>query len=111
MDPQISGPNWSLCRDIESFVTIESLVFVVGFCRNLQFFFVTYSLSFFLDSITIDFNNVAIGMSCVATQNLFAPSSLCTFASGNCRDIIFFIATSIFLFSLSTLSRQDSLIP
>ena len=46
-------------------------------------------------------------MYCVATPNLFATSFSCPFASGVCRDIIFLVVTNIFLFSLSTLSRQD----
>ena len=36
-----------------------------------------------------------------------ASSSLYTSTSGNRRDIIFFVATSIFLFSLSTLLQQS----
>ena len=59
MDPQISGLNWSLYHDIESFVATESLVFVVGLYRSFQYYVATYFLSFFLDSIAIDFDNVA----------------------------------------------------
>ena len=87
MDPEISGPNWLLCRDIESSVAIGSSVFVAGFCRSLQFSIATCSLSFFLDYVMIDFDNVATkfcsssfvliatGMSCVVTQNLLQPAS------------------------------------
>ena len=41
VDPQNSGPNWSLCHDIESFVVIEFSVFCwplsshAIFCRDL----------------------------------------------------------------------------
>ena len=58
VDPQISGPNWSLYRDIESYVVTEFLVFVVGFCRSMQFSIATGSLRFFLDSVTTNFDNV-----------------------------------------------------
>ena len=39
----------------------------------------------------------------------FAPSSLYTSVSRNCRGIIFIVATHIFLFILSTLSQQSFL--
>ena len=58
VDPQNFGPNWSLCRDIESFVVTEFSVFVAGFCRSIQFFVATYSLGSFLDSIATYFDNV-----------------------------------------------------
>ena len=61
VDPQISGPNWSLYREIESSVATESSVFVAGFCYSMQFSIATGSLSFFLDSVAIDFDNVATG--------------------------------------------------
>ena len=35
VDPQNSGPNWSLCRDIESSVATEFSVFVVGLYRSM----------------------------------------------------------------------------
>ena len=38
VDPQNYGPNWSLCRDIESSVTIELSVFVACLCRSFLFF-------------------------------------------------------------------------
>ena len=60
VDPQISGPNWSFCRDIESSVATDSSVFAPGFYHGLQFSVATCSLSFFLDSVAIDFDNVAI---------------------------------------------------
>ena len=59
VDPQIYGPIWSLYHDIETFVATESLVFFVGFYRSMQFSVATGSLSFFLDSVVIDFDNVA----------------------------------------------------
>ena len=85
MDPQNYGPNWSLCRDIESSFTTEFSVFVTGLRHNMHFSVVTCSLGFFLDSVAIDFDNVATeflcnhlvlvatGMSCVETPNLFQP--------------------------------------
>ena len=36
-----------------------------------------------------------------------ASSSLYAYAFGNCRDIIFFVAISIFVFSMSTLLQQS----
>ena len=58
MDHKTYGPIWSLCRDIESSVTIESLVFVAGFYRSMQFSVVTGFLRFVLYFIAIDFDNV-----------------------------------------------------
>ena len=58
VDPQISGPNWSFCRDIESSIATESLIFVAGFCRSLLFPVTTCSLSFYLDFVATDFDNV-----------------------------------------------------
>ena len=119
VDPQNYGPNWSLCRDIESYVMIEFSVFVAGLYRSMQSSVATCSLSSFLDSVAIDFDNVgtkfwcsslvlfATGMYYVATLNLFATSFSRPSTSGVCCDIIFLVATNIFLFSLSTLSRQD----
>ena len=46
-------------------------------------------------------------MYCVATPNLFATSFSHPSTFGVCRDIIFLVETNIFLFSRSTLSRQD----
>ena len=60
MDPQISSLIWSLCRDIESSIATESLVFVAGFCHRMQFSVVIGFLSFVLDSAATDFDNVAI---------------------------------------------------
>ena len=76
-------------------------------------------MSSVLDSVTTDIDNVMIkflcgnlvlvgtGMPCVATPNLFATSFSCPSAFGIYRDIIFLVTTNIFIFSLSTLSRQD----
>ena len=58
MDLKIYGPNWLLCRDIESSIAIESLVFVVAFVATCNFSVAIGSLSFFLDSVTTDFDNV-----------------------------------------------------
>ena len=65
VDPQNSGPNWSLCRDIQSSIATKFLVFVTGLCRSMQSFVTTCSLSSLLDSITTDFDNVATKF-CVA---------------------------------------------
>ena len=117
VDPQNFGPNWSLCRDIESSVVTEFLVFVAGFCHSMQFFVAACSLGLFLDSIATNFDNVAteflLQPSCSCRNRnvlcrdtkFVALSSFYTPAFGNCRDIIFFIATNFFLFSISTLSR------
>ena len=59
VDPQIFDPIWSLCRDIESSVTTKSLVFVVGFYRSMQFSVMIGFLSFVLDYVATDFDNVA----------------------------------------------------
>ena len=59
VDPQNYGPKWSLCRDIESSVTTQFSVFVVGLYRSMQFSFATCSLGLFLDSVVTDFDNVA----------------------------------------------------
>ena len=60
MDPQISTPNWSLFHNKESSIATESLVFVTGFYRNMQFSITTGSMSFLFDSVATYFNNVAI---------------------------------------------------
>ena len=59
VDPQNSGPNWSLFRNIGSSVAVEFSFFVVGLSRSMQSSIGTCSLSFFLDSVATDFNNVA----------------------------------------------------
>ena len=96
-----------------------SMAFIVG---NLQFSIATCSLRFFSD-VAIGLDNVAIefwssslvlvmtGMSWVVTQEFVAPSSLYFSASGNCRDIISFVSTRIFLFNLSTLSQKNFYVP
>ena len=121
MDPQNSGSNWSLCRDIESSASIEFPVFVANLYRSMQSSVATCSLSSFFDYVATDFDNVATkvwcsslvlvatGMYYVATPNLFATSFSCPSASGVCRDIFFPITTNIFLFNLSTLWRQSFL--
>ena len=59
MDPQNSGLNWSLCRDIESFVTIEFSVFVASSVVASHFSIVTCSLGLFLDCVVTYFDDVA----------------------------------------------------
>ena len=59
MDPQNSGPNWSLCHDIESSVATEFSVFVAGLYCSMQFSTATYSLGLFLDYVATYFDNVA----------------------------------------------------
>ena len=60
LDPQNSGPNWSLCRDIEGYVAIKLSVFVaasiVGSCFSIK----AYSLGLFLDCVVTYFDDVAI---------------------------------------------------
>ena len=56
VDPQNSGPNWSLSRDLESSVTTEFSVFGLGLFRSMQSYVATCSLSSFLDSVAIDFD-------------------------------------------------------
>ena len=51
MDPQIF-------YDIKNYLEIELLVIVAGFCRNMQFSIAIGSLSYLLDSVVIDFDNV-----------------------------------------------------
>ena len=117
---QISGPNWSLCRDIESSIVTESSVFVASFCRNLQFSFATYSLSFFLDYVATNFDNIVTEFLSrrlvlvmtgfvMSRHKIVAPGSSYTSALRKCSDIIFFVATCLFLFSLSTLSQYSFL--
>ena len=59
MDPQNSGPNWSLYRNIESSVATELSVFVAGLCHSMQSSVATFSLGLFLDYVATDFDNVA----------------------------------------------------
>ena len=112
VDPQNYGPNWSLYHDIERYFATEFSVFVAGLCCSMQSSVTNWSLSSFLDYFMTKFlcSNLvlaATGMPCVATPNLFAIGVSCPFASGIYRNIIFLIATNIFLFSLSTLSQLD----
>ena len=58
VDPQNFAPNWSLYHDIEIFVAIEFLVFVVGLYRSVQSSVVTCSMGLFLDYVVTDFDNV-----------------------------------------------------
>ena len=104
---------------IGHYVATEFSVFVAGLCRSMQSSITTCSLGSFLNYVATDFDNVAtefwcsslvlvaIGMYCVMTPNLFATSFSCPSASEVYRDIIFLVATNIFLFSLSILLRQD----
>ena len=59
MDPQIYGPNWSLCREIESSVEIELPIFVVASIVDSCFSVATYSLGLFLDCVATYFDDVA----------------------------------------------------
>ena len=59
VDPKNYDPNWSLCHDIESSITIEFSVFFVDLCRRMHSSVVTCSLSSFLNSVVTDFDNVA----------------------------------------------------
>ena len=59
VDPQNSGPNRSLCPDIESSVAIESLVFCRCLCCSFLFSVTTYSLGLLLDCVATYFDNVA----------------------------------------------------
>ena len=58
VDAQNSGPNWSLFRDIESFVATEFLVCVAGLCCSMHFSVANCSLGFFLDFVATDFDNI-----------------------------------------------------
>ena len=56
--PKFIAQNGHFVREIESFFMKKSSVFVVGFCRNMQFFVAIGSLSIFLDYVITDFDNV-----------------------------------------------------
>ena len=58
MDPQNSGPNWSLCRDIKRYVTIEISVFVAASVVASCFFVAACSLGLLLDCVATYFDNV-----------------------------------------------------
>ena len=59
VDPENSGPNWSLCRDIESSITIELPVFVASSIAASCFSVATCSLGLFLDCVVTYFDDVA----------------------------------------------------
>ena len=59
VDPQNSGPNWSLCREVESSITTELSVFVVASVVASCFFVATSSLGLFLDCVATYFDDVA----------------------------------------------------
>ena len=67
MDPQNSGPNWSLCRDIESSIATELLVFVASSIVASYFLVVTCSLGLFSDYVATYFDDVATYFDDVAT--------------------------------------------
>ena len=60
LDPQNSGPNWSLCRDIEGSVAIKFSVFVASSIVASCFSVAAYSLRLFLDCVVTYFDDVAI---------------------------------------------------
>ena len=90
MDPQNSGPNWSLCGDLESSIAIEFLVFIADLCRCLLFLVTIYFLSFYLDSISIDFDNVT-------TLFLLQQSCSCRDKNVLCHNIEF-VCNQLFLY-------------
>ena len=106
-----------IMAQISHSVTTEFSIFVTGLCHSMQSSVVTCSLSSFLDYVVTDFDNVvtkfwcsslvlvATGMYCVTTPNMFPANFSCPSTSRVCRNIIFLVATNIYLFSLSTLSR------
>ena len=58
VDPQNSGPNWSLYCDIESFVRTEPPVFVASSVVACHFFVATCSLGLFLICVATYFVDV-----------------------------------------------------
>ena len=56
--PKYYSPNWSLCCDIETYVATELLIFIAGFYCSMQFSIATGFLSFFLDYVMTNFDNV-----------------------------------------------------
>ena len=90
---------FGLCRKLLSqlavfFRDLFSQLFL-GFCRNRFDNIVTEFLSRRLILVTTGF--------VVSRHKIVAPGSSYTFAFRKCSDIIFFVATCLFLFSLSTL--------
>ena len=59
VDPQNSGSNWYLCRDIESSVAIEPVVFVPSSVVASHFSVATFSLGLFLICVVTYFADVA----------------------------------------------------
>ena len=58
VDPQNYGPNWSLCRKIESSVATEPPVFVASSVLASRFSVTTFSLGLFLISFATYFVDV-----------------------------------------------------
>ena len=126
MEPQNSGPNWSLCHDLESSIAIEFSVFVADFCRCLLFLVTTCFLSFYLDSVAIDFDNVTtlflLQQSCscrdrnvlchnieFVCNQLFLYYCLCKLSRHNfhCRDKLFLFSISYSVATEFSMSQQD----
>ena len=59
VDPQNSGPIWSLCHDIESSVATEPPVFVASSVIASRFSVATFSLGLFLICVATYFVDVA----------------------------------------------------
>ena len=59
VDPQNSGPNWSLCRDIESSVMTEPPFFVAFSVVASYFSIATFSLGLFLICVATYFVDAA----------------------------------------------------
>ena len=102
VDPQNYGPNWSVFQNIESYVTTEFSVFVADLCCSMQSSVATCSLSYFLDSVATDFDNVVTelwcsllvlvvtGMYCVVTKFSLSQQTFSFSACQLCRDRVFF---------------------
>ena len=58
VDLQNSGPNWSLCHNIESSVATEPPVFVASSVVASRFFVATFSLGLFLICVATYFVDV-----------------------------------------------------
>ena len=58
MDPQNYGLNWSLCRNIESYVATKPPVFVASSVLASRFSVATFSLGLFLISVATYFVDV-----------------------------------------------------
>ena len=62
MDPQNSGPNWSLCRDIESSVATELSVFAIAEAADIALEVFIYRLS--KVELLVMFSGLALGFCC-----------------------------------------------